>query len=356
MSLNGIDIASWQAELVPSNMKTTNFIIVKATGGTAYTNPCFHTHMQQAINSGHQVGCYCFAQERGCKGTAKQEAEYFVNAVRHYIGKAILALDWEEDALWKPVSWAKEWLDYVYSKTGVKPVIYMSKSTCNDRDWSSVADAGYELWVAQYPNYNEVGYLKEHEIWTDSAPFGAWGTWRIFQYTSVGRVRGFAGRLDLDLFRGDVTDWLAMAAGKTSAKIRAKIMPKKSTVKRAQRYYKRLKVYNGVIDGVCGKYTEKARIKAMQKALNTMGAKLVVDGVCGNLTKAAFKKYQKKIKTSAAMAKAIQAALLTWGYDCGKIDGVYGKYTEQAVKGFQKAHDLAADCIVGPQTFNVLFG
>lgn len=37
------------------------------------------------------------------------------------------------------------------------------------------------------------------------------------------------------------------------------------------------------------------------------------------------------------------------------VDGVYGAATEQAVKGLQRAHGLAADGIVGPQTWALLF-
>lgn len=43
-------------------------------------------------------------------------------------------------------------------KTEVTPGIYTSKSVCFAYDWSSVAKA-YPLWVAQYPNYEETGFL-----------------------------------------------------------------------------------------------------------------------------------------------------------------------------------------------------
>ena len=40
MSLNGIDVASYQAGLEPSKVPC-DFVIVKATQGTSYTNPDF---------------------------------------------------------------------------------------------------------------------------------------------------------------------------------------------------------------------------------------------------------------------------------------------------------------------------
>lgn len=81
-------------------------------------------------------------------------------------------------------SWAKKWLDRVKAKTGVTLGIYASKSVCFAYDWSSVAKT-YPLWVAQYLNYEETGFLSEP--WTDGWDFGAWGSPLIFQYSGTGR-------------------------------------------------------------------------------------------------------------------------------------------------------------------------
>ena len=205
MTMNGIDIASWQEGLAPSKMATTDFIIVKATGGTGYVNPCFEKHADQTLAAKKLLGCYAFAQERGCAGSATAEADFFIEKFEPYVGSAIPFLDWEADALALDPTWAKAWCDRVYAKTGVKPGIYMSKSTCNARDWSALAKAGYQLWVAQYPDYEETGY--QTDPWTDSAPFGAWGKPEIFQYTSVGRIAGYSGHLDLDLYYGSKESW-----------------------------------------------------------------------------------------------------------------------------------------------------
>lgn len=208
MSLNGIDIASYQSDLVVSKMTTTQFVIVKATESNWYVNECFEKHAQQVVKSGKLLGCYHFARP----GDMVEQADYFLGTVKKYIGKAVLALDWEENAIPLGPKKAKQWLDRVYRKTGVRPVIYMSKSVCNAYDWSAVKAAGYELWVAQYPDYERTGYKAKTDIWTDSSLFGAWRDWPIlFQYTSVGRVRGYSGNLDLDCFGGTVAKWNRMA-------------------------------------------------------------------------------------------------------------------------------------------------
>ena len=211
MTLNGIDIASWQDGIVIPKLVTTRFVIVKATGGTGYVNDKYKQWADQTLNSKKLLGFYHFAQDN-CGGTAKAEADHFVAKVKPYVGKASLYLDWEANALPLGPKWAKAWLDRVYAKTGVKPGIYMSKSTCNAYDWSAVKKAGYPLWVAQYPDYEPTGYRKPADIWTDSSPFGPWGKPTVFQYTSVGRVKGYNADLDLDCYYGDAAGWRSLCA------------------------------------------------------------------------------------------------------------------------------------------------
>lgn len=209
MGLNGIDISSWQDDLVVDNMVTCDFVIVKATGGADYKNECFERHANDTLAAGKLLGCYHYARDRGYEGSAEAEADHFIDAFRPYIGKAIPFLDWEADALDLGPSWAKRWLDRVKSKTGVTPGIYTSKSVLFSYDWTAVAKT-YPLWVAQYPNYEDTGFTSEP--WTDGWDFGAWDSPLIFQYTGTGRIPGYGGHLDLDLFYGMHDDWRRLCA------------------------------------------------------------------------------------------------------------------------------------------------
>lgn len=51
------------------------------------------------------------------------------------------------------------------------------------------------------------------------------------------------------------------------------------------------------------------------------------------------------------VVKQWQAFLNANGYQCGMIDGIFGKNTELAVKQWQAAHGLVADGIIGPKTW-----
>lgn len=193
MSMKGIDISHWQNGIdlikVPCD-----FVIIKATQGTTFVDKCCDKFYQTAKKAGKKLGVYHFADG---KSSGKQEAEHFLKNVKGYIGEAILILDWEADALKKGTRYAKEFLDHVYEKTGVKPLIYMSKSVCREYDWSSVVADNYGLWVAQYANYNRTGY--QEEPWTDKKGMGAFKSAAIFQYTSSGLLPGYSGELDLDI-------------------------------------------------------------------------------------------------------------------------------------------------------------
>ena len=125
------------------------------------------------------------------------------------MGKAILVLDWEgqnnQQFGSSDRAWCEEWCDHVYSKTGVKPLIYIQKSAMDN-----VKGLGYRLWVAQYPDYERTGY-QEHP-WNE-------GQYEcdIRQYTSVGRLPGYDGNLDLNKSYIDKTTWKKYAAKKTGS-------------------------------------------------------------------------------------------------------------------------------------------
>lgn len=211
MALNGIDISSWQAGIDIANVRHAKFVVVKATESTSYVNAYMPPWAEDVLAAGKRLGLYHFARP----GDAIRQAKFFLSNVKKWYGKMVPCLDWEEDAVAQGPEWALTWLDYVYAKTGAKGFIYMSKSVCNAYDWRQVVESGYLLWVAQYPNYDRTGFLGIGEIWTDGAPFGAWGDkWPdLFQYTSAGRISGYDGNLDLDLFNGTAKGWDHIASG-----------------------------------------------------------------------------------------------------------------------------------------------
>ena len=207
--LNGIDIASYQKG-INLGVVPCDFVIIKATQGLSYINPDFERAYKQAKSNGKLLGIYHYANGAG----AIKEADFFIKVIGNRIGEAILVLDWE--GAQNPqfgkndVAYVKAFCDRVYDKTGVRPLVYMSKSVCRAHDWSSVA-SNYALWAAQYANNNTTGY--QSHPWTDSRSYGAWDAPVIFQYSSKGRLNGWGGNLDLDIAYLTPEQWQAYATG-----------------------------------------------------------------------------------------------------------------------------------------------
>lgn len=197
MVMRGIDISKWQSGIDLSAVNA-DFVIVKATEGIGYVDKSCDGFFQKALSLGKKLGFYHFARPTN---DPVREADFFYNNCRGYFGKGIPILDWESGNT-SNVAWAKRWLDRVYQLSGVKPVIYMSESVVNANNWSAVAAADYGLWVAKYrdnnPDYN---YNMAN---AGSRPKVKW--WKFYcmwQWTSTGRLNGYGGYLDCDVFYGD---------------------------------------------------------------------------------------------------------------------------------------------------------
>ena len=124
-----------------------DFIIIKASEGNGYKSNALDYHLAEKTNS--LYGFYHFARP-DLNNTAKEEAEYFLSLVGDYAGNCIYALDWEAEALAYNPDWALAWLNYVYNKTGVKPMLYISASQENTGKYNAIRDADFGLWVAHW--------------------------------------------------------------------------------------------------------------------------------------------------------------------------------------------------------------
>ena len=210
MSMNGIDVSGWQAGINLAAVPC-DFVIIKSTQGTSYVNKDCDRAYQQAKAAGKLLGVYHYFSG----GDPYAEAEFFVKNVKGYVGEAILVLDWEGEQNSKfsqGPAVAKPFLDKVAELTGVRPLIYMSKSVCRQYDWSSVA-ALYGLWVAQYADNNSTGY--QSNPWTDSKGYGAWSGPAIYQYSSHGCLSGYNGNLDINIAYMDANGWKSYAGAKS---------------------------------------------------------------------------------------------------------------------------------------------
>ena len=185
-TMKGIDISHHNGK--PLNtatekaFKEADFVIVKATqwmSNYKYES-YFPWAIEKALNAGKLAGAYHYATGL----TAKKEAEYFVSVVKPYLGKIVLALDWEkqDNSSWGSKTWCKQFCDRVYELTGIYPFFYSGSDGCKAN--TNIANTA-PLWFAGYPDLRESWNVP---TFPTRYNIGDWKKYAIWQYTSGGGV------------------------------------------------------------------------------------------------------------------------------------------------------------------------
>lgn len=167
--IEGMDISKWNGENAVRDILTKKpdmrFVVIKATEGRTYKDPMLEKHYSAAIENRLMVGFYHYARpDNG--NTPEAEAENFLSTVTELakVGSFFMVLDYEGKSLNYGQAWALSWLNYVYRKTCVKPLIYLQASAT--KDYKMVYDFDYGLWVAAWCSYEKMkSYLKHWPVW-----------------------------------------------------------------------------------------------------------------------------------------------------------------------------------------------
>lgn len=106
-----------------------------------------------------------------------------------------------------------------------------------------------------------------------------------------------------------------------------------------------------VVDGVYGKNTKAAIIKAWQTEVGGLS----VDGVFGIKSKSAASSHVIKNGSTGILVTIWQAYLICRGYNPNGIDGTFGSGCKTATIAFQKSNGLSQDGIVGVNTWYKAF-
>ena len=209
--MNFIDISSWQAGINLDAVFAQNPIhgvIVKSTEKTNYVNPYCDKWVQWCIAHDKPWGFYHFLN-----GTDPvEEAKYFVKHTINYFHDGIPVADYEADIVARGgTPYLKTFLDTVYEETNVKPMVYCNLSTIQGsvNAFRSIATAGYPLWLAQWASAKDQIGFNEHP-W-QSGSYQPFHKITMQQYTDHGKLNGYDGYLDFDVFFGDRAEWDALA-------------------------------------------------------------------------------------------------------------------------------------------------
>lgn len=215
MSMNGIDVSSNQPADI-CRLVDYGFAVVKATGNPPgyawdYVNPYMRQQVDDALNKTGCAGLYHFTYGRD----ANEEADHFTKTVKDYIGRAVLVIDYEGKAIDNGREWLRTLIRRVKANTGVNPMVYASSSVIGSQSLVNLCkeeDCG--IWSANYyAGYKQIDGYSTEGLRMDIPQSAMW------QYTSTGRLNGYGGNLDLDIFYGDKDAWLAYAKGSGEAQV-----------------------------------------------------------------------------------------------------------------------------------------
>lgn len=343
-----IDISSHQSGIDIAKVAAQCDGVMIRIGRTYYgsqaedDDDCFEGWYKYLKSIKKPVGCYYYS----CADNDQEVKEETTLLLKLLAGKSFELGVWmdEEDSVnQRPLSTAeltrltKSWLDIV-AKAGYGVGLYASYSWLLSEVDASLID--YPFWIARYNT--TLGDTKDWNV-------------AMWQYTSGGRIDGWAGNLDFNHCYMDLAS--ATVVKPTAVQTQA---PSSNKGKPSQ------------------------FVKVIQNTLNVLGYrdkngnKLKVDGYAQTLTESAVKKFQAEMKlpetglvdtiTRAAIDQIMGRPLVTAETSpklpyatryvqkvVGTgIDGDFGPKTDKAVRAYQEKHGLDPDAEVGPKSWAVI--
>jgi len=196
----GIDVSNNQGTISWDGVAQSGvqFAVAKVSEGASFQDAFFAKNWSEMARVGLVRGAYHFA--RPSRNTAATEATYFLQCLAQGGGLHpgdFVALDLEDDPSATDTTnfaqWAIDWLTFVGSDLGFRPLLYSRTDYLSRHGCLGNATLGqYGLWLASYG------------VATVAAPSG-WDFWAIWQYNDKGSIPGVAGVVDLDAYNGPIS-------------------------------------------------------------------------------------------------------------------------------------------------------
>jgi lysozyme len=194
--IHGIDVSYAQGKVDWQKVKAVNedsihitFTFIKATEGVLLVDPYFQRNWREAAKAGIICGAYHYLKP--AKSGAWQ-ARFFLQTAKVEKGDLPPVVDVEELNHVTPEKMRqqlKEFLGYVYKKTGTKPIIYSGTSFYHDYLKSYFDD--YPLWLADYD---------QPELTLSNGR-----KWLFWQHSNKATITGINHVVDFNAFNGDST-------------------------------------------------------------------------------------------------------------------------------------------------------
>lgn len=192
--ITGIDVSKWQGSIDWQKIAGAGvrFAILRATIGSSYIDSCLDTYYQGATAVGIPVGFYHVVYPT-ISPTA--QINNFLSAIAGKAHNLPLFLDVElNGSLTRAQVHSCVFKCVTLLHDGREPLIYTSAGFANEY---LLGDCGVELWVANYTTAPQPWLPK----W--------WTAYRLWQYSSHGKVNGIYGDVDLNRYNGDEVSFAA---------------------------------------------------------------------------------------------------------------------------------------------------
>lgn len=193
----GIDVSDWQGYIDYEEVKNSGIdvVYIKSSQGSYIKDAYFDINYENAKRNDLKVGFYHFLTATN-EEEAREEARFFASVIAGKSPDCKLVLDYEVfgNSSWQEINdIAIAFLEEAQALTNKEFIIYSDLSNAETTFGEELAE-NYELWLAYYGNYNELGMINT-----------SWSEYIIgVQYTDTGYVEGIGGNVDRDIFTEDV--------------------------------------------------------------------------------------------------------------------------------------------------------
>ncbi len=348
MTPNCIDVSTWQRNIDWSRVKAAGIraVVIRAGFGQTKDN-MFEEHYAGARAAGLAIGAYWYSYAYSAE-QAEQEARTCLEVISGKAFEIPVYYDMEEDgqmALGRSVmtAMACRFIDTIQA-AGRRGGMYSSPSWFSDFiDYDLMRSRGYSIWLAHWASRPAL----KSDIW---------------QYGEDGSIDGVPGDCDVDIIMNESVIDGGEPAPEPEPTPEPTPEPDPTpepadvpTVATVQTWLN--ENYNAglTVDGIYGRLTKAALVKALQTELNRQcDAGLVVDGIFGPRTKAAI--FNVGAGRQGNITRTLQGLLICTGFNPGGFTGYFGAGTEAAVREFQYRAGLTVDGVAGKATFAALFG
>ena len=210
----GIDVSSYQGTIDWAKVKKDGieFAMLRAgfrgwgtsadgVNGKLVQDTKFDENAKNAIKNGIPIGAYFFSQAIN-EEEAIEEAKFVVSIIKDYKITYPVVIDVEYSGAPNNTGRAdnvskemrtkicKAFADYI-KKAGYTPMIYADKNfATNNLDMSKLS--GYSFWLAHYTGATQDNPLDK--------PSNYSGKFKMWQYTSSGKVNGINGNTDMNIW------------------------------------------------------------------------------------------------------------------------------------------------------------